>query len=285
MFEVNAIDIAQTVRMIRSAHKGSIIIVEGGSDVKAYSNFIDPGACRLLPANGKDNAINALELLEKEKFGGVVAIVDADLFHLENIVPESPNLLLTDTHDLETMILRTDIFDKIVSEFVDADRVASFEGPIKTKLLENSLILGYFRWVNSRFKEDLNLDFRDLPFNKFINQKYFKIELNNLIEEVKLKSDNYAIDNNRIKFLIGELLKQDHDPWQVCRGHDIVNILSFGLNNVFGFGRDFPTKPEKIEKILRISYGSSYFGKTILFNSINRWESINTSFKILKRLA
>lgn len=193
MFELDEIYVAETVRMMRSVHKGTIIIVEGGSDVSAYFNFIEQKECKLIPAYGKDNAINALKLLEKEKFKGVLAITDADLLHLEGIAPDSSNLFFTDTHDLETMILRTDILDKFIFEFVDADKVKKFDKPIRIKLIENSLVLGYFRWINSAFKEDLNLDFRDLPFGRFIDQEKFKVALNNLIDEVKLKSDNYLV--------------------------------------------------------------------------------------------
>jgi hypothetical protein len=283
MFEVDEIYIAQSVRMMRTGYEGTIIIVEGGSDIRAYSNFMDPDECRFIPAHGKENAIKALQILESENHRGLMSIVDADLFHLESVSPKSDNLFFTDTHDFETMVLRTDIMDKIISEFVDTDKTRKIDKPINIKLIENALILGYFRWINSSYKENLDLEFKGLNYDQFIDKIQFEIELNNLIEEVKLRSDNYSVDSRRIKLLIIQLIKEGHDPWQVCRGHDITEILSFGLNMIFGFRKDIPIRSEKIEKILRISYGRSHFEKTVLFSFIDKWESINNPFKVLKR--
>jgi hypothetical protein len=283
MFEVDEIYIAQSVRMMRTGYEGTIIIVEGGSDIRAYSNFMDPDECRFIPAYGKENAIKALQILESENHRGLMSIVDADLFHLESVSPKSDNLFFTDTHDFETMVLRTDIMDKIISEFVDTDKTRKIDKPINIKLIENALILGYFRWINSSYKENLDLEFKGLNYDQFIDKIQFEIELNNLIEEVKLRSDNYSVDSRRIKLLIIQLIKEGHDPWQVCRGHDITEILSFGLNMIFGFRKDIPIRSEKIEKILRISYGRSHFEKTVLFSFIDKWESINNPFKVLKR--
>jgi hypothetical protein len=262
---MDEIYIAQSVRFMRAGFSGTIIIVEGGSDVRAYKDLMDPDKCSFIPADGKDTAIKALQLLENENFKGVVGIVDADLFHLEGISPKSANLFLTDTHDFETMVLQTDILDKFISEFVNLDKTKKIYKPIKMKLIDNALILGYFRWIDSPYKENLKLKFKDLSYDKFIDKHHFEIKLNSLVDEVKLNSDDYVVDSKEIKQKIRELIGEGHDPWQVCRGHDVTELLSFGLNMIFGFDRDIPFGAEKIEKILRISYSQLHFEKTFLF--------------------
>jgi hypothetical protein len=105
---LNVHDIANTVRMTRSLHKGAFLVVEGDTDARVYKRFVDDSRCKVIPAHNKDNAVEILEILEKDRFPGVLVIVDADFWHLEGIKPESLNLLLTDTHDLETMIISTE---------------------------------------------------------------------------------------------------------------------------------------------------------------------------------
>ena len=58
-------DIANTVRMTRTLHKGAILIVEGTTDIRVYERFLSKTKCKFIPAHGKDNAIGALSILEK----------------------------------------------------------------------------------------------------------------------------------------------------------------------------------------------------------------------------
>ena len=70
----------------------------------------------MLPSS-KQCAIEILEILEKSNFQRVLAIVDADFDRLENLANKRPNLLPTDTHDLETMLIKSPALEKVVAEF------------------------------------------------------------------------------------------------------------------------------------------------------------------------
>lgn len=56
-----------------------------------------------------------MSILEKDAFLGVLAIVDADFDILESKLPESKNVLFTDAHDLETMIMKSFALEKVLS--------------------------------------------------------------------------------------------------------------------------------------------------------------------------
>ena len=106
--DITAHDIANDIRMTRGQYSVSFVIVEGEiSDLKFYSNLIDKDECQIVPAHNKDNALGALEMLERDEVSGVIAIVDANFMDFKVGRRASPNLFVTDTHDLETMILNS----------------------------------------------------------------------------------------------------------------------------------------------------------------------------------
>jgi Protein of unknown function (DUF4435) len=106
---INANYKANEIKMLRSTFSGTFLLVEGNSDDTFYKNFVDRSTCRLRVTGGKQRAIDILQILNNEtspngsKFAGILAIIDADFDRLEPSPHQSPNLLRTDTHDLETM--------------------------------------------------------------------------------------------------------------------------------------------------------------------------------------
>jgi hypothetical protein len=280
MFEhIDGKAIATTAYMMRAAHSGTVIIVEGGADKSIYSKFIDCDKCIFVVSHGKKNALDAIDILNKRNFEKVVVIVDADFWHLDGIKPSHKNIFLTDTHDLETMILRTEIFKNIIYELVDNSKAKKIGKPVDELLVENSLIIGYFKWINSSLRDDLCLSFKDLSYERFIDATNFRINLNKLIYEVKTNSDNLAVNNEEIKNKILELMKLEYDVWQVCSGHDLTKILAIGLNSIFGFESDGKLTPEGIEKLLRIAYGSSNFSMTFLYRELIKWVPLTSCLK------
>ncbi|MCD4845641.1 MAG: DUF4435 domain-containing protein [Methanosarcinales archaeon] len=274
-------DIANNVRMTRTLHKGAILIVEGTTDIRVYERFLSKTKCKFIPAHGKDNAIGALSILEKKGFKGILTIIDADFWRLDGIKPKTPNLFLTDTHDLETIIISSDAFDKILNEFGSVNKIKKLNKPIREMLLESGIPIGFLRWISSPNKENISLFFKNLSFYKFVDKKTLEVDIDNLIKEVKFNSNNSTLDENLIKKQLIILMKSEYDPWQVCSGHDLVQILSIGFLNIFGNHRGKETTPEVVDGLLRISFEFSHFCLTDLYKSIVDWEKLNQSFEIL----
>jgi hypothetical protein len=278
---LTANDIANEVRMIRTRHSGAILIVEGPTDARFYKRFIRDTECKITPSNGKDNAIDALAILERSNFNGILTIVDADFWRLDGIKPNSPNLLLTDTHDIESMIICSDALEIILSEFGSTPKIRNFGKSIRSALLDSALPIGLFRWLSSPSLCKLNLKFKELLFDKFVDTKTLSVDVDSLIKEVKNNSHNSTLDENAIKIKIIALKKARHSPWQVCSGHDLIQILSIGLKNIFGNIRAQSITKETVDGIVRTAYDSSCFCSTQLYNSIKDWEKANDTFKVL----
>jgi hypothetical protein len=270
--------------MMRTQYTGTILIVEGSTDARVYGRLVSETECRLIPATGKDKAIIALKLLENGGFDGVLTIVDAAFWRLDGTEPNSSNLLLTDRHDLEAMILYSDALDKVLSEFGSAREITKLNRPIRDVLLEGGLPIGYLRWLSSPAKDNLSLKFKELSFDKFVDEQTLHVSIDNLIRELKINSGDSTLDENATKLKIIASGGEGHDPWQVCSGHDLVQILSIGLRNIFGNPRGKSVTMEVVDGILRVAYDHSHFCLTRLHNSIKDWEQANPSFRVLHRI-
>jgi len=271
--------IANQVRMRRSSHKGSFLIVEGRSDKLVYERFIDGTNCEFSIASGKDNAVAAIRILEQDNFAGVLAIIDADFCRLELNLPSSSNLLLTDEHDLEMMLLKSLALDKVLSERGSEDKINNFGQDIRLTLLERGKKIGYLRWVS--FKENLSLKFEELSFSRFIDKATLVIDTGKLIKAVKDHSQKFALREQDIQNSIETLEKAAYDPWQVCCGHDIICILSIGLSKVWGSWKTNEIRSDILERELRLAYEYAYFRSTQLYQSIQQWEVKNKPYQVL----
>lgn len=280
--------VANYIRLRRSTFTGTFLLVEGSSDKVFYQRFVDELACELVEASGKpssrQNAIDILEILEKSNFQGVLAIVDADFDRLKSLVSNSPNLLYTDTHDLETMLIQSPALNKVLAEFGSEEKIAQFKRDVRSALLEIAMSIGYVLWISQ--SDGLELTVNGITFSKFIDEQSLQINELQLIREVKNKSNksSYFIKKKE-EDLQQRLISQksnNHDPWQVCRGHDLVQILSLGLRKALGTNKAADVEPNSLERSLRLAYEEVYFCKTQLYFNIRTWESQNQPFQVLR---
>lgn len=142
---------ANDIRMKRSQDSRTVLLVEGTTDERVFKKFVNPQNCKFVIADGKDNAKLILQILEKDrKFNGFLAIVDSDFECIKNIKLENPNLLLTDSHDLETMIISSSAFERFIGEFGDMKKINAFCESLKDVLLERTLPIGTFVGYQTR---------------------------------------------------------------------------------------------------------------------------------------
>ncbi|WP_413198588.1 DUF4435 domain-containing protein [Nostoc piscinale] len=275
---------ANYIRLRQSTFTGTFLLVEGSSDKVFYQRFVDELACELVDTSGKpssrQNAIDTLEILEKSNFQGVLVIVDADFDRLKSLVPSSPNLLYTDTHDLETMLIQSPALDKVLAEFGSEEKIAQFKRDVRLTLCEIGISVGYLLWISQ--SEGLNLTFEGITFSKFIDEQTLQINELQLIREVKNKSQAYSLKDEELQKQLISQKSNNHDPWQVCCGHDLVEILSLGLRKALGTNKAADVEPNALERSLRLAYEAVYFCKTQLYCNIRTWESQNQPFKVLR---
>ncbi len=277
-------EIANEVRMKRTQFNGSFFIVEGDSDARFYKNLVNQSHCNRVIASGKETAMAALNILENESVAGVLAVVDADFDLLENNLPTSSNLFLSDHHDLEVMLFLSQALDKVLTELGSAEKIERFEQRIQKEvrsvLFSEAKKVGYLRWLS--LQQHLNLKFEGLSYRNFLQEPTLEIELPGLIRTVKNNSQQHSLNEQEIQHQLLSLLAENHDPHLVCCGHDLTGILSVALRKTLGTNDTGKVEPEIIERSLRLAFESSHFATTQLFQSIRQWEQNNPPFKVLR---
>lgn len=276
--------VANQIRLRRSTFSGTFLLVEGGSDKIFYERFVDKLACELVITAGKPSskqrAIAILQILEQSNFSGVLAIVDADFDRLETVLNNSPNLLRTDSHDLETMLIKSPALNKVIAEFGSEEKITQFNEDISAVLLKSGMSIGYLRCISQC--DGLNLTFEGIGFSKFVNEKSLIIDELNLIQEIKNKSQAFYLKNEDLQQRLISRKNNSHDPWQVCCGHDLVEILSFSLRKTIGSNKPSDVEADSLERSLRLAYEEAYFRETLLYSEIRKWERNNQPFKVLR---
>lgn len=276
---------ANAIRLQRSAFKGTFVLVEGSSDKVFYQRFTDKSDCKLVTTSGKPSSklrvINILEILEKSNFKGILGIIDADFDRIGNQLLNNSNLLYTDTHDLETMLIQSFALDKVIAEFGSEEKLAKFQQKkdIRQILLNAGVIIGYLRWVSQ--VEKLNFKFSTIEFSKFIDHKTLSINQIKLFQELKNKSQSLSLQNKYLQQLLTNKQNHQHDPWQICCGHDLVKILAIALHKLIGTNNKQEVLPDILERSLRLAYEEAYFSKTKLYQNICTWEDDNDPYKVL----
>jgi Protein of unknown function (DUF4435) len=214
----------------------SFLLVEGDTDRNFYRTFTDIKNCQVTIAYNKATALQVVSILEKEAFSGILAIVDAGFDILEDKLPDSRNVLFTDTHDLETMIMKSPALEKVLIEFGSEEKIDEIietaKKDVRTLLLECGMTIGYLRWISLR--EKLSLKFEGLEFAQFIKKDSLHIEQLHFFKAVKNKSQRLDIADKQLEAYIQDLRDDAHDLWHVCCGHDLVCILSAALRKTIG---------------------------------------------------
>ena len=268
---ITAYDIANQASMLRTTYDGPILVVEGITDLRLYGKYID-GNCQILIAHSKDNVrIAVKELSTKRKDDKIVGIMDADIDRLTGIIPKVP-LFLTDSRDAEMMILSSNSLNDVLWEYGEKDKVDAFvekHGEIRQAIIEASYPLGLLMYLS--YLHDLGLSFKDLDFTTFIDNSDLKLNGKRMIDEIIFNSRNPSTGAKGIRSILEDELDNEHDPMDVCRGHDAVEILAIGLRRIFGGFNARSIRSGELAGALRLAFTFEDFSKTKLYEMTVKW--------------
>ena len=260
--------------MKRTMYSGSFLLVEGVTDSRLYGKFADRYECDMIPAHSKENVkMTVKEMTVRRNDKKVIGIIDSDTDRLKGISYSQP-LFATDCRDSEAMMLSSPAFENIIVEYGDRDKVASFEskyGNIRDAVLLACYPLGLLMFISER--NDDSLCFKDLDHTLFIEKKGLKLNENAMIGAILDNSPHFTGDLKTITAMLKKETGNDHDPWDVCRGHDMTAVLAFGLRDVFGSYNCRHIRTGELSGALRLAYDKETFHATKLFKDVSAWST------------
>jgi hypothetical protein len=276
--------VANEARMMRTNHRGALLICEGSCDKSLLKGLIDGSACKIIIAHTRDNAEGAARILDQEGFHGYLALVDSDFDKLQPPDVVTPNTVYTDKHDVECTICSTDAFERLVGEFIlDEKRRGELEDeakcPLRDLISREAAKIGYVRWLSKR--NGLNLKFTGLKFSKFTNRTNLAVDLHEFVKEVRDRSQTPSLNIGDTVERAMRLRSEDHDVWQVACGHDVTSLLSYALQRIVASHSQAESTPDALERSLRLCYRPDEFRSTEMHAGILEWQNANGSYRVL----
>ena len=265
-------DVANTVCMMRSTFKGTILVVEGITDFRLYGKFTVEDQVELVIAHSKDKVVESVRTCrESRNDRKVIGIADADLDILRHGSADGP-VFETDTRDAESMMVMSEAFDSILWEYGDRESIKAFEeryGPIRDRVLGAAYPIGLLMYISSR--KSLNLSFKDLDFYSFIDTRSLSCDTSSLIREVLSNTKYRRTDSRELRDMLSDEMRRKHPPESVCRGHDLVDILVIGFRETFGAYNSKNIREGEVGGALRMTYDLRMFAETELYKDTTEW--------------
>jgi hypothetical protein len=278
----DAATIAAEIVMLRNAIVDkTILILEGPSDEKLLGNFIREERCEIVISWGCENALGAMQILRQRTLAGVLCIVDSDYDEFLGKSNAATDVLLTDEHDLETMLIRSKAFDKVLRELASNSKLANLTAQrLDARLLLRDAIhpLGILRLYS--LSQSLYLKFEGLRF-RFLDRKTMKSDVVAMVKEVYANSQKVKQSYDEDYSFISYWQSKEHDPWRMCCGHDLAVALGKALQSFMGTQNAGNVSSDQIESRLRLAYRPADFRNTKLFEHIRAWEKSNAPFVCL----
>jgi hypothetical protein len=262
----------------------AIVIVEGDSDVKLFKNFVynenyvlQPVSLIDIDEGRKVKVIETIKKANEEGIKGVIGIIDADFDNLTDCCSEE-NLYRTDTHDLESMLLRSKkALKKILSRYDRTDHLISdtelFE--IQEILLESSKYIGYALWCSNEYK--WMITFKNFPINECINDRC-ELDLDCMCEMLINKSTNITMNKENIKVEIYKKVSEGWDLWQVCRGKEMLRVLAHYIKNNI---KKASLNHDNLKEDLILAFDRDDFMNTSLYFSLKKWQDQNKNYLLI----
>jgi hypothetical protein len=206
---------------------------------------------------------------------------DSDYDEFRQISSGAPNVILTDEHDLETMLIRSKAFDKVLRELGSRSKIANITAQgVDLRILIRDAIhpLGVLRLYS--LAKNLSLNFEGLRF-RFLDKKTMKSDVIAMVKEVHAHSQMMQSSYEAVHQFVVCWQAKEHDWWRMCCGHDLAVALGKALQSLIGTNQAGSVSADEMESRLRLAYGPDDFRATSLFTQIRIWEMANQPYVCL----
>lgn len=265
-------DICNELSMERTVFDGAFLIVEGITDSRLFGKFIDRGEVNIVIAHSKDNVRGVVKGMSgRRRDRKTLGIMDPDLERLRGRHARPP-LFHTDCRDMEMMAIRSNALDDVISEYGDPEKVDRFEerfGPIRDALVSSSYPIGLLMFISQ--ERGLNLSFKNLTFNRFINPASMGLDALQMVSEVLDNSRSARIGRKELLRVLNDEAEQLDDMWEAARGHDTISILLIGLKRSFGGFNASGLDEGSLGGALRLAFSDECFRSTRLYADTTEW--------------
>lgn len=253
-------------------HKEVIIVVEGEDDEKALKKFFNMQAVEFTCATSCSIVKDAMIIVstDKQLKDCVIGIKDADFDHIKKISHNISNLMVTDTHDIETMMLTPRVCRRICLETINRE----YQN-LSSQAMSSLKNLSYLRYYNDKMiLNGGNPDKKGINFRGVIIADVASVSVRDVLQHVKAKGNSNKTsfpDLNAMKLFINQNPINNKDLALFTNGHDLVHAIQYILHSQNQAARAYSDK--NIATMIRMSYCKNEFRNTKLYQDIDNWNN------------
>lgn len=214
------------LRQHRQVEVSPIILVEGPTDILLLKQHISPNL--IFVADGKGNALRAVNALHNWGISGVRAVVDAD-FDEASSVQYPPGVLFYEKRDLEGMLISFGVLGIVLEHQGSAAKIRKAGGAtdLVERLIQAAMAVAEIRWANAR--ESWGLRFDSVDLSSKVDRRTLRLNLNGYVAALVQASDTIASIDDVLGAVSGGNL-DGRGP----RGRDAVAIAGVALRSKVG---------------------------------------------------
>jgi hypothetical protein len=245
--------------------------VEGSTDGRLYKKFTDRHECEIIIAHSKENVRIAVKEMVRRSDEHVIGVMDSDADRMRGVT-QRPPLFTTDCRDSEMLMMRSPAFDSVLAEYGDDEKIERFVsryGDVREAILASCYPLGLLMYISE--VRDYKLSFKDLDHASFTDRRTLKPYVKDMISAVVDNSPNSFIGRDALIWQLEEECRNKRDPWDVCRGHDMVSVFAIGLREIFGEYNSRYMRSGELAGALRLAYDREAFHGTELYRDSSDW--------------
>ncbi|MGO8026402.1 hypothetical protein [Rhizobium leguminosarum] len=273
--------VARHIRMERQSDKSkSIAMVEGGTDIKRFKQYVDDTKCILVNCWGRPKALEAISLLEQKPPAGLVAFLDADFDRMLNRLCEDARVIYSERHDFDLDWITVDLLALYLEQVGDDSKVAAHGGAsaIFDKIVDGLRPISSARHLNA--KRLIPHKVSELNAGDYFVT--FAVDLDKYLDDLLGKATVGERQKAALKTAIESNAQAGHDLLQFTNGHDFHCALGAALRSELGARKEAQSYGSECELHFRLVFDNERFRDTMLYKHILRWEKANSGFFVLK---
>lgn len=276
--------IVKNAMMIFASSQKHTLVVEGEADLRLLKNWLNEKYARLETVNGKDNVkevwrkakamritlLHCLADLDYDLVAEYNPIIDDQFVYVSMEGGQHPHDV--ECNDLESALIRSNAFRKVMAQKYRHKDLAegdfqSHVNSLREKLRVASRNIGAFRAADLRYRRLNNSSPIGGNFNitdVFFDRVTLRVDTDALAQSLLRSSRTSLMAMEEVVETARHLLSKFDSGWQLCRGHDLTEMLGMYFSDQLG--RNVSTR--EVEEDLRMACEletlyQTHFGKRL----------------------